>query len=440
MHNDIYTGDVSNEYAGGLNSTDAIYLYGSTGGHSAEIAYNDVRIKNIDAVGHKDLIQSYLWQLSGGTTKIHHNFFLQDAATTHTAGLYLSGTAGYYQVYNNIVSVDGDDGAIFGFYKQNWSTSETYKLYVKAYNNTIVDLSDGDMQTVKFYGCDSVDFRNNLIYAPSATIGMYLSDNTVNEYTIDYNQFYIADTSSFAYLNEGFSASTVGYGVWKSTYSVDANSETGSFSLVDATGTDLTDYALSSGSSGIDEGTTLTLFSDDIQGTVRPQGTVWDRGAFETTSYFDDFSDGDYSSSPTWTVASGTFAVTDTASNPLSANVYALHCNSTGTISVPQTTATATFEFDLYKDATVEQSWVSFLDDNTTHDDEGGYRFEFNASDAIRLVESGIQVDLASAGSYISPNTWYRIKIVRTSGSEFTVSIKGGAYTNWTEVVAGGSG
>ncbi len=41
------------------------------------------------------------------------------------------------------------------------------------------------------------------------------------------------------------------------------------------------DYRLTSGSSGVNEGTTLQLFSDDYSGTSRPQGAAWDVGAFE---------------------------------------------------------------------------------------------------------------------------------------------------------------
>jgi hypothetical protein len=38
---------------------------------------------------------------------------------------------------------------------------------------------------------------------------------------------------------------------------------------------------LSTGSSGVDEGTTISLFSDDYSGASRPVGAAWDVGAFE---------------------------------------------------------------------------------------------------------------------------------------------------------------
>ena len=40
-------------------------------------------------------------------------------------------------------------------------------------------------------------------------------------------------------------------------------------------------FDLQPGSPAIDRGRTLTGFEDDFSGTVRPQGTAWDIGAFE---------------------------------------------------------------------------------------------------------------------------------------------------------------
>jgi hypothetical protein len=65
----------------------------------------------------------------------------------------------------------------------------------------------------------------------------------------------------------------------------DAHSNIGSVNFVNPWGANITDYLLDAGSAGINTGTNLsTYFTTDILGTTRPQGTTWDRGAFENVS------------------------------------------------------------------------------------------------------------------------------------------------------------
>ena len=59
--------------------------------------------------GHKDLIQTYLWQVGSYAdylTEIHHSTFIHSPADTTLwgSGLYFETAGGYYEVYNNLIA------------------------------------------------------------------------------------------------------------------------------------------------------------------------------------------------------------------------------------------------------------------------------------------------------------------------------------------------
>ena len=79
---------------------------------------------------------------------------------------------------------------------------------------------------------------------------------------------------------------------------------------------------------------------------------------------------------------------------------------------------------------------VGFVSGNT------GYMIRIHADESISLRETFVGALMVTSTSYIENNTWYRMKITRTSDGEFTVYIRGGSFgdDDWTTVVAGGSG
>jgi len=119
-----------------------------------------------------------------------------------------------------------------------------------------------------------------------------------------------------------------------------------------------------------------------------------------------------------------------------------------GTIAIPSKQAYGTWEFDVYKKLDTTNVNTQFIAEtvgwyNTT----AGYLFQFSSTEAVNFYSTdgltGTPLLCGTATSYISNNTWYRIKITRSLSGVFTFYIKGGAFgTNqWTLVdVSGGSG
>jgi Concanavalin A-like lectin/glucanases superfamily/Bacterial Ig-like domain (group 3) len=123
-----------------------------------------------------------------------------------------------------------------------------------------------------------------------------------------------------------------------------------------------------------------------------------------------------------------------------------LTCGSSGTSYQASTQAYGTWEFDLYKDTEAEK--IYFIDSTTgTYPTSGtGYRITLNAQEVIQFLRmdggTGTGPLFTTADSYVVINTWYRLKITRTTDGEFTAYIKGGIFGNDYVLVnvAGGSG
>ena len=112
-----------------------------------------------------------------------------------------------------------------------------------------------------------------------------------------------------------------------------------------------------------------------------------------------------------------------------------LQCTTAGTIGFQNDEAYGTWEFDIYKGADANNLGVGFILDSIKEraSSENGYWVGFNSTELIFLQEytSGNPTNLfLTATSYIAINTWYRIKVTRTTTGVFTVYIKGGAFGN----------
>jgi len=150
-------------------------------------------------------------------------------------------------------------------------------------------------------------------------------------------------------------------------------------------------------------------------------------GAKVFPDFFEDFSTGNYNGRRGWQLSSGAYTVAG-------ADKY-LQNSTAGIVYATSTKAYGTWEFDLYKGAADNVANVSFIDSNTNMVDAGAYRFLFNNNEAVGLAQTSIVTLFATAASYISNNTWYRIKIIRSASGEFT------GYLNGTLInVAGGTG
>jgi len=111
---------------------------------------------------------------------------------------------------------------------------------------------------------------------------------------------------------------------------------------------------------------------------------------------------------------------------------------------MPQPYAFGTWEFDLYKP---DSSIIRFFFATNGLDVAGaddGWRLSISSTEQIVLTKYVSTVStsiLSTAASYIDHSTWYTFRITRNTDGEFSIYIKGGAFTEWTLVdVSGGSG
>ena len=223
---------------------------------------------------------------NGGLTKIHHNFFahLPNIASTNMGGIYIDGSGGHYEIYNNIIIMNPIDASyLIGIFDPY-----SLGLYVKVYNNTIYS-NTTDAFPTKYFGLDSLDVRNNIIYAYNGWIATGLDYTTVNNaayLNFNNNTYYCAHSNNFAYMFESWVGYPSGNAIiytwtqWK-TLCGETNSKFEAVTFEGGNNTLAASYKLVNGSNGINDGVHLILLSDDYEGTVRPQGLSWDVGAFE---------------------------------------------------------------------------------------------------------------------------------------------------------------
>lgn len=141
----------------------------------------------------------------------------------------------------------------------------------------------------------------------------------------------------------------------------------------------------------------------------------------------------------------------DTVLKHLDTGSKYLECSSAGTTAFQSSQAYGTWEFDLYKGANGNNTYVNFISNGTNSpiNNQGYYICIYSAganNEKIYFYKSNGTSQsylFYTDASYVADNTWYRIKITRTTAGVFTVYIKGGSFgdDSWTLVDAtGGSG
>lgn len=122
-----------------------------------------------------------------------------------------------------------------------------------------------------------------------------------------------------------------------------------------------------------------------------------------------------------------------------------------GIIAIPSQTAYGSWEFDWYKGNDANGLFFCFIADRKlTYNASNGYNFIPWIGEQLYLEKNDVgasQTKIGTTTAYFQNNTWYRIRITRTTAGVFTLLIKGGAFTptagydGWTLVSAsGGSG
>jgi hypothetical protein len=299
MYNKLFTGVVSNSYA-----TDGMWIGGGAssptdigGGHygGLEVAYNYFLMQNGGGSGHIDAMQCTMrWQNDSkinSVTKIHHNFFaaIPSVSSVNADQIYVDdGASGHYLVYDNIFIMENYSGS--GSYQNFFGDQQSSGLWVNCYNNTTYNTTTSCIP-YKFYDVDSLDFRNNVVYAPNVWAMTAIDCYTETEGTFfswDYNQ-YQGSQSDFSYMYEPWEyhpdncsgTDMFSWSTFKSHFSCDSHSEFGTFLFQGGAPTNPSSYKLNTNSTGVDEGTTISSVTDDYTGTLRPQNLIYDVGAFE---------------------------------------------------------------------------------------------------------------------------------------------------------------
>lgn len=120
-----------------------------------------------------------------------------------------------------------------------------------------------------------------------------------------------------------------------------------------------------------------------------------------------------------------------------------------GTAYTPSDVAYGEWEFDVYKAGDANTMSINFISKDPSAWNVGtneSYLLYFNNVEGIGLVKGtapgSADYKFKTADSYISNNTWYRIKVTRSTAGVFTVYIKGGSFGDDYVLmdVTGGSG
>jgi hypothetical protein len=258
--------------AGGYPQQDPIAIRNSYGN---DIGYNTMIVRTAIVGDYsRDIVQMADYNQSAlpYPTKIHSNFIVLNFSNplSQTEILTIQNAGGTIWFYNNIVVVNNCTTTLFSFSKNaSW-------LSLHYYNNTLA-LNTANNSMGYLVNLDSLSFKNNLVNMTATQLASFVGNTP--KYDFDYNQYEGSSLSNF--MNGTSYTNWIGEGH-------DPHSSTEGFGLVDNNFATLsltpTDYALATGSNGIDNGTDLTsYFKDDYSGTSRPLGTAWDVGAFEGT-------------------------------------------------------------------------------------------------------------------------------------------------------------
>ena len=265
------------------NDQDPIQIYEGGGGHT--ITGNTLMMDGActNAVtAHRDGIQ---WNTREGlsfnqTSTIANNVIIQNSATETNvnSGIYIS-TVGSnrFLIYNNIIKLSAANAIPLFIYDA--SPDDAYPLSDFIFNNTLITSGDGAPLQLNGLPVDTLVIKNNILYG-SGTYSLNFSGGfaTIDHLDVDYNQHYLTGNAN-GRINRNVEENLT-FALWQGL-GYDVNGGFGIVTFDDITDSVATAFKLVEGTAGIDDGTAISIFNTDIEGTLRPQGAAWDRGAFE---------------------------------------------------------------------------------------------------------------------------------------------------------------
>ena len=291
------TGSADLFWLGGVNST------------NWEIGWCNLITKTVSSGAHRDIIQ-VAWgfnNVGGGATpgyfKLHDSFIEDRSAGASGGGIESEHLGGKMLIYNNVFKSNctgyGGTGA-FSLLQLtsnrlsdgNGMPTNTGKVTARIYNNTFY-ASTNYVSTLAVRGFDSLFVQNNIFYSPTSGSSRYYIESdkyTQTHYQLwDYNQYtngignQVMGEECDASAGIACGGQTYTWTQWRNA-GFDANSTYNTLTptFINPSGLSGTDYALQSGSSGINSGASLSSwFTTDFSNVTRPQGASWDIGALE---------------------------------------------------------------------------------------------------------------------------------------------------------------
>ena len=231
--------------------------------HRLIIEYCTISQFNNNTSSHNDCIQKYDEPTGVYDFTIRYNKIeTWTSDQINTQGIFFEDASGVVQIYNNLVNGHDNNKAQLNFK----TIQQEAEIYI--YNNTFIGGSNVDGDIVRFdveEGTPTIEFKNNITLCISTGHNLIKINGSANA-TFDYNQWYSPNDDGV------FDGAT--WSSWQSS-GRDPNGNNSDPSLNSSFQPD------NVSDPPVNNGTTLSLFSDDIDGTSRPQGSAWDIGCYE---------------------------------------------------------------------------------------------------------------------------------------------------------------
>jgi parallel beta-helix repeat protein len=220
---------------------------------------NRIVISNTETTNHDDCIQSYL----DTSLTIRNNYLEQQNSKLQNAqGIYMTDGAGTFTIYNNVVKCPNNQANIIGFDNDVTGTGS-----LVLYNNSVIG---GGGNTLRIPHTATVTVKNNIFITTYASTLIQIEATLGAGSVFDNNLYYRQDGNSSIIYYSGSKTITQWKALGFDAHGLNANPMVND-SLYPASNSPCVDH-------GVD---LCTIFNYDKEGTVRPQLSAEDIGAYE---------------------------------------------------------------------------------------------------------------------------------------------------------------
>jgi len=241
------------------SQTDAAW---SSGNNGVIFQNNEFTIENSNSYGHSDGVQSY----QDVNVTIRGNWISHPNGGLNNHGMWLEDASGTVNVFNNIVFMPVGDEQGIAYVNQGGGTGKALM-----YNNTVYGSLWG-------YGIDSSpnsEIKNNVAIGAAGKTGIQIEGRPPPAQNIDYNLISVPN-GTIADVNGQPKTWTQ----WKSL-GFGARGINAPPQFVSSNPKSPADFQLSSTSPAVNHGYNISSVGVDYMSVLRPQGGVYDIGAYE---------------------------------------------------------------------------------------------------------------------------------------------------------------